>query len=68
MLKTLKEAFNKTFKDPEFPMYFTKLTNEHVEPITGDDIEEILQKLPSDPNVMKVYRQIIGGGPLPPTR
>jgi hypothetical protein len=31
-------------------------------------MEEILRQMPRDPKVMATYKQIIGGGPVPPAR
>lgn len=67
-LKALEEAFNKAWKDPEFAKHYEQLTNLPTDPMLGDEIEQALRELPNDPHVMEVYKQIIGAGPLPPSR
>jgi hypothetical protein len=67
-MKDLKEAFNKTWKDPDFAKHYTQLTNLPSDPMLGEEIERALQELPDDPRIMEVYKKIIGAGPLPPSR
>jgi hypothetical protein len=67
-LKALKEAFHRVWNDPDFPNEFQRVVAEPFEPITGREIEEVLQKIPRDPKVMEIYKQLIGAGPLPPAR
>jgi hypothetical protein len=67
-LKDLKEAFNKVWKDPQFAKEYEQITRLAAEPVTGDEIEQALQQLPRDAKVMEVYKQIMGAGPLPPSR
>lgn len=67
-LRDLKESLNKVWKDPEFGKDYERLTKEPVDPTTGDEIERVLQEIPRDPKVMEIYKQIIGGGPLPASK
>lgn len=67
-LKALRQAFVKTWKDPLFPEEYKRLTAEAADPVTGEEIEEALKKIPNDPKIRKVYQQIIGAGPLPLSR
>ena len=67
-LKALKEAFKKTWKDPQFAKAYRRRTGEPADPVTGEEIERVLQQLPKDPKIMKVYKQVIGGGPLPSSK
>lgn len=67
-LKALREAFNKTWKDPQFAEEYQRLTGEPTSPVTGEEIHQALRQIPTDPKVVEVYRRIIGGGPLPPAR
>jgi tripartite-type tricarboxylate transporter receptor subunit TctC len=64
-LKALREAFDRVWKDPEFAQEYKRLTGEPADPITGREIEQALEQVPRDPKVMKIYKQIVGGGPLP---
>ena len=67
-MKDLKEAFKKTWKDPQFAIDYKRRTGEPADPVAGEEIERVLQQLPKDPKIMKVYKQVIGGGPLPSSR
>lgn len=67
-LKALKEAFDKIWKDPLFPGDYKRMTGEPADPVTGDEMDRALQRIPKDPKVMKVYKRLIGGGPLPPSK
>jgi hypothetical protein len=67
-LAALKEGFNKLWKDPEFLKEYERITGEPADPITGEEIEQAVAQIPKDPKVMEVYKQIIGGGPLPSSR
>jgi len=67
-LKALDEAFNKVWKDPEYAQEHERLTSEAADPMTGDEIHGLLAQVPKDPKIIEVYKQLVGGGPLPPTR
>ncbi len=68
-LKALKTAFNKIWNDPNFAADYKKATaGEDAVPISGEKIEEVLASRPKDPEVMKVYRQLIGAGPIPSSK
>lgn len=68
VLKTLNEAFDRAWKDPEWAKEHERLTNEPADPITGDELHALLAQVPRDPKVIDVYKQLIGGGPVPPAR
>lgn len=61
----LREAFRKTFADPEWAKYFTKMTGEEAHPLTAEEQEKALKELPRDKEAVAVYRQIAGAGSLP---
>lgn len=67
-LAALREAFDKVWRDPQFAEEYLQLTREPLDPITGEEMEEILRQMPRDPKVMETYKQVIGGGSLPPGR
>ncbi len=67
-LKDLQTAFNKVWEDPQFAKDYRRLTGEPALPVTGDEIEAALRRVPKDPKIMKVYKQVISAGPLPPVR
>jgi hypothetical protein len=67
-LRALKEGFDKLWKDTEFLKEYERVTGEPADPITGEEIEQALAQIPKDPKVVEIYNQLIGAGPLPPTR
>ncbi len=67
-LKDLQTAFNKVWEDPQFAKDYRRLTGEPALPVTGDEIEAALRRVPKDPKIMKVYKQVISAGPLPTSR
>lgn len=67
-LGALREGFNKLWKDTEFLKEYERITGEPADPITGEEIEQALGQIPKDPKVVEVYKQLIGAGPLPPSR
>ena len=48
-----------------FPAEYKRLTAEPADPVTGEEIQQALKNIPNDPQIQKVYQQIIGAGPLP---
>ena len=64
----MQQAYAKTWKDPEFAKEFKKLTGEPADPVTGEEIHRALEQIPADPEIKKIYKQIVGAGPLPPGR
>jgi len=64
-LKDLKMAFNKIWEDPQFAKDYRRQTGEPALPVTGEEIDAELKKIPKDPTFMKVYKQVISAGPLP---
>jgi tripartite-type tricarboxylate transporter receptor subunit TctC len=67
-LKALREGFNKMFTDPQFAKEYERLTGEPPDPMAGEEIDEVLRQMPKDPRVAEIYKQLIGAGPLPPSR
>lgn len=61
----LREAFRKTFADPDFPKTFTKMTGETAFPLTPEDQDKALKELPRDKRAIEAFRQISGGDSLP---
>jgi hypothetical protein len=67
-LRAFREGFSKLWKDEEFLKEYEKVTGEPADPITGEEIEQVLAQIPTDPKVFEIYKQIIGAGPLPSIR
>jgi len=64
--KTLREAMNRSFKDPGFAQEFKKLMGGEPSPLTGEEVETSIRQLPRDPEVVGLYKKIAEHGPLPP--
>jgi tripartite-type tricarboxylate transporter receptor subunit TctC len=65
IVKTLREAMNKSFKDPEFAQEFKKLMGGEPSPLTGEEVEKSIRELPRDPEVVGLYKKMAEHGPLP---
>ncbi|NIO10555.1 MAG: hypothetical protein GTO40_22125, partial [Deltaproteobacteria bacterium] len=61
----LREAFRKTFQDPDFMKYFKKMMGAEASPLTADEVEEAIQAIPRDPEVLAKFKTLAGAGPLP---
>ena len=66
IVKTLREAMNRSFKDPGFTQEFKKLMGGEPSPLTGEEVETSIRQLPRDPEVVGLYKKIAEHGPLPP--
>jgi tripartite-type tricarboxylate transporter receptor subunit TctC len=65
LVKILREAMAKTFKDPGFQQDFKKLMGREPTPLSGEEVEKAVRELPRDPEVIALYKQLADGGPLP---
>ncbi|HEV8722437.1 MAG TPA: hypothetical protein VGW77_17615 [Candidatus Binatia bacterium] len=66
LVKILREAMAKTFKDPGFQQEFKKLMGREPTPLTGEEVEKAIRELPRDPEVIALYKKLAEAGPLPP--
>ena len=53
----------RSYKDPEFFNDYKKLTGEAPSPLTPDEFDEVLKKLPRDPQDVDLFKKIAGTGP-----
>lgn len=65
-VKILREAFGKTFNDPEFHATHKKLVGNEAVPLTGEMQEKAINELPRDPDVVELMKVIVGAASLPP--
>lgn len=65
IVKTLRAAMVKTFKDPEFPKEFKKLMGSDPTPLTGEEVENAMREIPRDADTIALYKKIAEHGPLP---
>jgi tripartite-type tricarboxylate transporter receptor subunit TctC len=66
LVKILREAMAKTFKDPSFQQDFTKFMGREPTPLTGEEVEKAIKELPRDTEVIALYKKLADSGPLPP--
>jgi len=66
IVKTLREAMNKSFKDPGFAQEFKTLMGGEPAPLTGEEVEASIRQLPRDPEVIGLYKKMAEHGSLPP--
>jgi tripartite-type tricarboxylate transporter receptor subunit TctC len=64
-VKTLKDAFRKSWKDPEFQENCKKTTRADPSPLMPEELEELVKNIPRDPEDIKLYNTIAGAEPLP---
>lgn len=65
-IEILKQAINKTFKDPAFPKEYKKLVGDDPSPLFPDENQEAIRELPRDVETIALYNKLAGPGPLPP--
>lgn len=65
LVKILREAMEKTFKDSGFQDDFKKLMGREPTPLTGEEVEKAIKELPRDHEVIALYKMLAESGPLP---
>jgi len=61
----LKEAFRKSWRDPEFLQNWKKLTVSDASPLMPEQIEKLVRDIPRDPQHIELLKKIAGPDPLP---
>jgi benzoyl-CoA reductase/2-hydroxyglutaryl-CoA dehydratase subunit BcrC/BadD/HgdB len=64
-VRIIRDAMRKSFADPEFAAEFNKLMGDPPAPLSGEELEQAINELPRDKEVVELYKQMAGGGPLP---
>jgi len=64
-IRTLRDAITAAYKDPDFFKDYEKITGETPSPLTPDEFDEIIKKLPRDPQDVDLFKKVAGTGPLP---
>jgi hypothetical protein len=62
----LREAMNKTFKDPAFLREFKKLSADDATPLLPDAQEKAIKDIPRDTEIVALFNKLAGNEPLPP--
>ncbi|MDP9129241.1 MAG: hypothetical protein M3N35_02560, partial [Candidatus Binatota bacterium] len=66
LVKILRDAMARTFKDPEFQQEFKKLMGREPSPLTGEEVQKVVKELPRDAETVALYKIYAEGGALPP--
>src|SRR5688500_19918846 len=56
-VKTLKDAFRKSWKDPECHESWKTMTRADPSPLMRDELEELVENIPRDPADVKLYNR-----------
>ena len=62
----LKDAFRKTYLDPEFAKEYRKLTADDPSPLLPENHEKAIKEVPRDPEAIELFKIIAGPKKLPP--
>jgi tripartite-type tricarboxylate transporter receptor subunit TctC len=62
----LREAFRRTFRDPEFHKEYKKLTNDDATPLLPEDMEKAVRAVPREREIVELFQKIAGPDALPP--
>jgi tripartite-type tricarboxylate transporter receptor subunit TctC len=62
----LREAFRKTFQDPEFHKEYKKLTGDDAAPLLPEEMEKAIRELPREREIVELFQKIAGPDALPP--
>jgi tripartite-type tricarboxylate transporter receptor subunit TctC len=62
----LKDAFRKTYLDPEFAKYYRKLTADDPTPLLPENHEKAIREVPRDPEAIELFKILAGPKKLPP--
>jgi len=65
-VQIIREAMNKSFADPAFPVEYKKLMGDGPAPLSGEELERAIKELPRDKEVVQLYQKLAGADPLPP--
>jgi tripartite-type tricarboxylate transporter receptor subunit TctC len=61
----LREAFRKTFRDPEFHKEYKKLTGDDATPLLPEEMEKAVRELPREREIVDIFQRIAGADALP---
>jgi len=64
-VKVLHAAFRKTYEDPQFHKGYKKFTADEPTPLLPENHDKAIQEIPQEPEVIGIFKQFIGAGPLP---
>ena len=62
----LREAFRKTYRDPEFHKEYRKLTGDDATPLLPEGMQKAVRELPREREIVDIFQKIAGADALPP--
>ena len=62
----LREAFRKTFRDPEFHKDYRKLPGDDATPLLPEGMQKAVRELPREREIVDIFQKIAGADALPP--
>ncbi len=65
-VEILQEAFRKTYTDAEFHREYKKLTGDEPTPLLPEAHERTIREIPREPEVIELFKKLVGAEPLPP--
>jgi len=65
-VEILREAFRKSYRDPEFHREYKKLTRDDATPLLPEAHEKTIREIPREPEVIELFKKLVGADPLPP--
>jgi tripartite-type tricarboxylate transporter receptor subunit TctC len=61
----IREAFRKTYSDPEFHKEYKKFTADDATPLMPEAHEKVIREIPRDPEIVGIFKKLQGADPLP---
>jgi hypothetical protein len=65
-IRSLRAAFRKALRDPEFHREFKKLSGFEASPLMPEEQDKAIRELPRDRDVVELFKKLSGADPLPP--
>ena len=65
-VQILREAIQKTLKDPGFHKEYRKLTGDDPAPLMAEQQEKLIREIPREREIIELFHKLAGGEPLPP--
>ncbi len=64
-VQILQEAMRRALRDPDFQKEYKK-TGDDSPPLAAETLEKLIKGLPSEPEVVELFKKLFGADPLPP--
>ena len=64
-VEMIQAAFRKTFQDPDFSREYKKMSGDEASPLLPENHEKAIKEIPRDPEVIELFKKLVGAGPLP---